>query len=221
MSFLDDIKRQAQAQQSRQQIDTAALARNAALVEAACHSTFKYWLELAQQLNVLQPVSPSRYRIDAKHVLESLKMTEFRVDARRQQVHGPGHHSHVQLLWMLRSGQQIELSKDMPHEIERLEKCLRQAGVDFESENLRDPDNGRYLHTRMRFVADCTAGVRLEPLHDEGLVRFHASNIEGFGTVVLELPAFEVGQRLLDDMARWMLGHPSPYLQAGRLVRRD
>ena len=221
MSFLDDIKRQAQAQQTQQQVDAAALARNAALVEAACHATFKYWLELAQQLNVLQPVSPSRYRIDSRHVLEALKMSEFRVDARRQQLHGQAHHSHVQLMWMLRSGQQIELCKDMPHEIERLEKSLRQAGVDLESEILRDPDSGRYLHTRLRFVADCTAGVRLEPLHDEGRVRFHASNVEGFGSVVMEFAAFDVGQRLLDDMARWMLGHPSPYLQSGRLVRRD
>lgn len=221
MSFLDDIKRQAQAQQSRQQVDATALARNAALVEVACHAAFKYWLELAEQLNVLQPVSPSRYPIDSKHVLESVKMTQFRADSRRQQLHGQGNHSHVQLLWMLRSGQSVELCRDMPHELERLEKRLRQAGVDLQSENIRDPDTGRYLHTRLRFVADCTAGVRLEPLHEAGRVRFHALNVEGFGTVVQEFAAFEVGQRLLDDMARWMLGHPSPYPQAGRLVRRD
>ena len=78
VGLLDDLKRQAQELQSQQQTDAAALARNTALVEGACKSAFQYWLELARQLNVLQPTSPVRYVLDGRNVFEQLKMADFR-----------------------------------------------------------------------------------------------------------------------------------------------
>jgi hypothetical protein len=60
VGFLDDLKRQAESLKTQQTIDIAALARNAGAVEAACKTTWHYWMDLAPQLNVLLPRPPVR-----------------------------------------------------------------------------------------------------------------------------------------------------------------
>lgn len=84
MSFLDHLKQQAEARQATQHGAASLLARNAALVEAACAVTWRYLDELGRQLDVLRPVAPARYTIDARCVLEGLPFTGFRADLRRK-----------------------------------------------------------------------------------------------------------------------------------------
>lgn len=220
MGLLDDLRRQAQARQNQQERDQASLARNAALVEAACRTAFQYWLELARQLNVLEPLTKVRHALDARHVFEALPMREFRVDARRQGLVGQSLHEHVQILCTLASGRELVLTKDMPPEIERLESRLHGASVAYHHEIVRDADSGRYLHHRYEFTADFTASVKLLPMHDDGVVQFQVQNFEGFEALVLEVAAFEVNQVLLDELARLMLGEANRFIGMGRVLRR-
>lgn len=220
MGLLDDLRRQAQARQNQQERDQASLARNAALVEGACRTAFQYWLELARQLNILEPRTQVRHALDARHVFEALPMREFRVDARRQSLVGQPLHEHVQILCTLASGRELVLTKDMPPEIERLESRLQAASVRFHHEIVRDADSGRYLHHRYEFTADFTASVKLLPAHDDGVVQFQVQNFEGFESLLLEVAAFEVNQVLLDELARLMLGEANRFIGMGRVLRR-
>lgn len=220
MGLLDDLRRQAQARQNQQERDQASLARNAALVEGACRTAFQYWLDLARQLNILEPRTQVRHALDARHVFEALPMREFRVDARRQSLVGQPLHEHVQILCTLASGRELVLTKDMPPEIERLESRLHAASVRFHHEIVRDADSGRYLHHRYEFTADFSASVKLLPVHDDGVVQFQVQNFEGFESLLLEVAAFEVNQVLLDELARLMLGEPNGLVGMGRVLRR-
>ncbi|WP_157359646.1 hypothetical protein [Caldimonas brevitalea] len=220
MGLLDDLKRQAEARQAQLQSSGASLERQTALVEGACTTAFRYWMELAKQLNVLKPVAPARYALDGRHVFEQLPMSDFRVDARRRSPAPNAPHEHVQLFWLLGSGRPLVITKDYPNEIEKLQTRLRMSGVDFHIENIRDPEDGRYLHTRFEFTADFTAGVKLLPQHEQGQVQFQLINLEGFETALVELPAFEVNQAVLDELAKLMLGQPNGFFQCGRVLRR-
>jgi hypothetical protein len=55
VGFLDDLERQA---------DAATLARNTALADATCKPAFSCLSTLGQQLEVLQPRSKTRCRLD-------------------------------------------------------------------------------------------------------------------------------------------------------------
>lgn len=220
MSFLNDLKRQADALKTQQGEDTALLARHAALVQAAAKTVWQYWLDLAAQLNVLQPVPPVRLLLDKTHAVDGLKRCEFRVDARLKQHRGQEVYDHVVLHAMQKTGRRMEIRKDFPPEIERLEAKLRQGGVTPDTKWVRNPDNGRLEEVRFEFNADFMLMAKLVPDHDSGKLRFQLANFDGLETVAAEFAARDVGSETLDQLARWMVGHPHDFLQRAESVRR-
>lgn len=213
MGFLDNLKQQAEALKSQQSLDTATLARNALLVDAACKTTFQYWMELAPQLNVLQPRTRVRYSLDNRTPLDNLVRGDFRVDSRRRRLRDQEVCDHVVLHGVQKSGQTLTLVKDFPPEIERLEARLHQGGITPDVTTVRDPDKGRLQEVRYTFKADLVIAVRLLPNHDLGTLRFQMSNFDGFETVTAEFPAHKVGSALLDELARWITGEPHQFLK--------
>lgn len=220
MGFLDDLKRQANALKSQQTEDTASLARNATLVEAACKGVWQYWMDLAQQLNVLQPKPPLRFSLDKTTALDGFTRCDFQVDARRKQHRGQEVFDHVVIHAQQKTGRQITLSKDFPPEIERLESRLRQAGITPDTQWIRQPDNGRLEEVRFNFTADVSLMARLLPDHDAGRLRFQLNNFDGLETLTAEFPARAVGSELLDQLARWLVGQPHEFLKSAENVRR-
>jgi hypothetical protein len=220
VGYLDDLKRQAEEAKAKQTLDVAALDRNAQVTEAACQTTFRYVASLAQQLNVLQPVSRTVFRFDARNVFRDLKMTGFRADSRMRRLRNAEVFDHVVLGFDLKSGVRVSLAKDFPPEIERVEARLTQCGISFHSEILKDADTGRFLEKRFEFLADFRGVVRMTPDHDSAWIQFQLVNLEGFETVTVKFPAYEVGTARLDELARWLVGEPNQFLRDGHAIRR-
>jgi hypothetical protein len=220
VSFLDDLKRQADALKTQQTGDTAALARNAALTEAACKTVFSYFTTLAPQLDVLRPASPARFTLDRQNVLERLPLTEFRVDSRKKKLRDDDVFDFLVMHWQLKSGRELQLFKDFLPDMEKLESKLQQSGAKFENEAVRDPVTGKLQGRRYTFTADFFGLVRVTPQHDSGRIHFQLQNLDGFESVSLELPAIEVGSGRLDELARWIAGHPHGFLKDAQNLRR-
>ena len=220
MGYLDELKRQADAARERQTLDVGALERNSLVTDAACYSAFRYLSTLAQQLNVLKPVSRAAFRFDKRTVFTDLRLSHFRTDSRMRKLRDAEVFDHVILSFDIKSGTRVKLAKDFPPEIEKLEARLNQCGAAFESEIMRDPANGRFLEKRFEFVADFHGTVRLIPDHDTGWIQFQVVNLDGFETVTVQFPAFEVGPTRLDELARWMVGEPNGFLRDGHALRR-
>jgi hypothetical protein len=220
VGFLDDLKRQADAAKAAQTTDTASLARNAALADAACKTAFTYLSTLGQQLEVLQPRSKTRFRLDNKHVFDGLKCCKYRADTRRKQLRGADVCDHVVLNFQLQSGTRVVITKDFLPDIEKLDSRLRQSAATVDRDQVRNPDNGKLQGVRYEFTADFHAFVRLTPDHDRGIVQFQIVNLDGFETVTVEFHAFDVGSKLLDELARWLVGEPHQFLKDGQQLRR-
>ena len=220
MGFLDDLKRQAAALNNQSTVDAAALARNAALVEAACKTTLHYFMELAPQLNVLQLKPRVRFSLDSRTPLDGLARGGFTVDSRQQRLRDLQVFDHIVMHGMQRSGETMTMTKDFPPEIERLEARLRQAGITPDVDTVRDPANNRLQHVRFKFLADIIVAVKLVPDHDNGRVRFQMSNLDAIESVSAEFPAHAVTTGLLDELARWLTGEPHQFLKLGENVKR-
>ena len=220
VGFLDDLKRQADAAKAAETTDVGALQRNAALADAACNTVFKYLNSLVQQLNVLQPVSKITYRLDKRHAIDKLKLTDFRADARRKRLRGAEVFDHVVFRYQMKSGQRLSLTKNFINDIELLESRLRRSGAPMRNEAVKNPETGKLTEMRYEIICDFNATVTITPDHDGGRVRFELINLDGFETVNVEFPAFEVGNARLDELARWLMGEPNNFLKDGLNLRR-
>ena len=220
MGYLDELKRQADAAKAQSTLDIGALQRNAHVTDAACQSAFRYLASLAQQLNVLQPVTKTEFRLDKSTAFKKLRRTDFRADSRLRKLRDTEVFDYVVLGFDMKSGQRITLSKDFPPAIDKLESRLAQCGATYESEVLRDPFNGRFLEKRYEIAADFHGTIRLIPDHDSGWIQFQIVNLDGFETVTVQFPAIEVGSSRLDELARWLVGEPNAFLNDGHQLRR-
>ncbi len=220
MGYLEDLKRQADEALARQTQDIGSLQRNALLVDSASQSVARYMATLARQLNVLQPLCRAVYRFDNKHSFRQLRFTDFRSDSRMKKLRDAEVFDHVVLNFTAKTGTRVSLGKDFPPEIEKLEARLRQCGAFYEASVIRDPDNGKFVEKRFDFIADFQASVRMIPDHDAGAITFHIANLDGFETVSVVFPAFEVGSARLDELARWITGEPNAFLRDGQHLRR-
>lgn len=225
MSFLDDLKQQAQARQAQLRGDHAVIERNAALVEAACATAWRYLDDLGRQLDVLGPTSPARYALDPRAIVEGLRYSDFVADLRRKRVErgplaAPEWVDHLVLTARLNSGQRFDIAKDFPPEMEKLEARLAQAGIRCLGEPLRDAVSGRFLESHYRFTADLVAGVRVLPLHEQGRLQFVVQNLDGLATVKATFAAHQITVERLDELAKWWVGQPHRFLDGALEVQR-
>lgn len=220
MGFLDDLKLQAEAARASQARDSGALQRNTDLTEGACVTVMRYFVALAGQLNVLQPVSPARFALDRRTHFDGLKLQNFRADARRKGTPGHEVHEHLVLHWLLPTGQVLALERDFLPDIEMLESRLQQSGAKVHSDAVRNPDNGKLKLMRYRVHADFVGSVKVLPDHANAQLQFHLANLDGFETVHASFSALAVNSALLDELARWLVGQTHSFLSRGEGVRR-
>lgn len=218
MSFLNDLKKQADQLRAGQGVDQAVVQARIAATEQACQMTFKYWVDLCSQLDVLQPFARGRYVFDSKATFEGCRLTSFRPDIRKRTLNGQQVTDHVALNCDIRTGQEVRLTKDFLTDIERLERRILQSGVQCTPEPIRDPDTSKLIEVRYDFVADMQAGVRLKPNHDDATVQFTVDNLEGFTRWVIAFEAVEVSVSLLDELAKWVAGQPNEFARRGRVL---
>jgi hypothetical protein len=64
-----------------------------------------------------------------------------------------------------------------------------------------DPETGKFLEKRFELVADFQGSVRVVADHDSARVAFHVADVDGFDTVSVDFPAFEVGTARLGELA--------------------
>ena len=222
VSFLDDLKRQAQARAVQHESDPGVAARNARLANVACRATLDYWTEMVAQLNLIGPEAPGRYLLDGRTTLQGLRSNNFRVAHRVQKQHdGSEHFDLVALSWQLRgSGERLRIVKDFPPEIERLRQRLSQGSIQAHETPTRHAGSGLIQATQFEFVASISASIRLVPLHNEGRVRLCFSNLDALERIEADFPAFAMRSAQLDDMARWIVGEPQTLLKYASDVKR-
>jgi hypothetical protein len=220
VGYLEELKRQADEALAQQTQDIGALQRNALLTDASCQSVSRYFATLARQLNVLQPRSKAVWRFDHKISFSDLRFSDFRADSRMKKLRDEEVFDHIFLGFSAKTGARVTIAKDFPPEIEKLEARLRQCGAHYDSEVIRDQENGKFVEKRFRLIADFQSCVRVLPEHDRARITFHVANIDGFETVSVAFPAFEVGTARLDELARWITGEPHSFLRDGQHVRR-
>jgi hypothetical protein len=221
VSFLDDLKRQAEGLKVTVTHEPVDVERNSRLANGACRITRDYWKELCDQLNIIRPPCKARYLVEPRQPLEDLRCHDFRVlPVSRKDHRNEEHFESVMLVWHAGSGKKLRVERVFPGEIERSRAALRQAGIQFHEESIKQGENGRMAGVALEFLCNVTASVRVLPLRDSGRVKLIFTNVDQLERVEAEFPAVGMRLRQLDEIAKWIVGQPHRVLEYASDVKR-
>jgi hypothetical protein len=215
MGFLDQLKTQANALQSKRSADEERQDQLATETERACRIIASYLDDLARQLSVIQP--PAReMSLDGKTPWPRMKQVDFRVDARRKLLRNQEVFDYIGMGWRIvpQAGAVVTgvVSVNFPTEMKRVEDRLMMGPVKHERREVRDPEKSTLREVRYEYLTETRASITATPHHDRGQVHFRLLNTAGFEVVQTTWPAVRVQQDLLDELAKRIVGESSHFV---------
>jgi len=135
MSFLDQLKTQAQQKQSSLGTKKQILQENIESTEFAAKQVWRYFSDLCGQLNVLAPAGP-KMAVEPKSPWPAMALSSFVYDARKKALADREVFDHLTMGWRVypQQGKSISLSSsaNFPPDLEKIERKLAAGSVRHE-----------------------------------------------------------------------------------------
>lgn len=215
MSFLNQLKGQAQAVQAQQNAAQKDQADRIAAVERATHMVWRYLDDLASHLNVLQPDGP-RLSADGKTPWPAMRGCDYRVDARRKAWQGHEIFDYAVMGWRLtpKMGVVVQgsVAGNFVPEVERIDARLHAGQVKFDRIEIRTPPRNALQAVRFDYMTEARGTVRVQPNHAEGTVEFRLSCVTGLEQVRKVYDASELHTAQMDELAKLLVGQGGQFL---------
>lgn len=215
MSFLNQLKNQADALQKQQTVQAQDVAGNTAKCEAAAKVVHHYLGELARQLNVLAPDGP-KLTLDGKTPWPAMKLVSFRADARKKMLRDKEAYDFIAMGWDIvpKVGNPVGgvVTVNFPPELERVQARIALGLVQHERKDQRHPETNKLQAYRFEYLTKSRGSITVTPDHDNGTVTFRLLNVDGFQVQNVKHPAENVRDSLLDEMAKLLVGQPSKFV---------
>ena len=215
MSFLNQLKSQADALQTLRVHNTEQLAANTHATEMACKTVWHYLNALCKHLNVLAPAAPE-FALNKHAVWPPMKLADFQLDARKKMLRDQEVVDTISVGWHILplQGQPrlAVVDVDFVPELERVMKNLSAGGVKFERKDVVQPDKKPKRLIRFEYMTQSRGFVTVAADHDNAQLQFRLANTTGFGLQNIVWPAERMQTELLDELAKLILAQPSRFV---------
>jgi hypothetical protein len=216
MSFLNQLKSQAQALQTRRTAQDQHLGEMTAQTEQACRLVLSYLQDLARQLGVIEPAGPA-LSLDGRTPWPAMKLVDFRVDARRKLLRDREVFDYIAMGWRIlpKTGGPVSgvVRVNFPTDMRRVEERLALGPIQHERREVRDPQRNNVLtEVRYEYEAQTRGSVMATADHEHGQLHFRLLNTAGFEVVQVHVPVQRIRHDLLDELAKRIVGEPSLFL---------
>jgi hypothetical protein len=217
MGFLDELKSQADSLNKEKQAYQTNLVANAELVDARMRQTFSYLNELSKQLEIIKPASPQTFELHGVGKFDQLMLVDFFADYRKRKFNDAEVFDIVTLQFKHQSPRNIQLKKDMPHQIELCEDALWRHNLKFQREDVRH-ENGKMRWTEFIIPCSVNAEASMQGDYEHAQLIFKLKNFERFETLTVAFQAAVFGESILEDLARMIVGQPNRFLAQGQVL---
>lgn len=215
MSYLQQLKRQAQALRSERGAQQQGAEAHTEVTEQACKLVWTYFTDLVRQLNVIEPAA-THLGLDKRQPWPDIRQTGFRFDARKKLLRDKEVFDYLAMGWQLlpRAGevQKGRVSVNFPPDLERVQKRLAAGHVVHERLEQRHPESNALLAIVFEHELAARASVMVTADHDAAQLQFRLACVGGMDVVQHTLPARQVDTTALDELARLIVGEPSRFL---------
>jgi hypothetical protein len=217
MGLLDQLKQQADALRTQTSLKQSMREDNVRVVDEAMHRTFHYLLELFKQLPVIAPTNPVNYQIPGVGDMKNLRYIESHVDSRKKKLGDSEVYDYIPFWIRWGSSESLNAERDMPAAISKLRDLLFAANVKFTEEEKRNEQRSLQkvvfrIPVAVQVDFDCKAD------YDNRRLAFYGKNSIRLGMDDYAVPADDVSEALLDELAKMLLGQPSELPKKYRTV---
>lgn len=215
MNFLSELKSRANVLQGLELGAQRDLMASSEACEQACRTALVYLQDLCAQLNVIKPLAPVVYSLDGKAPFPDLVQLNFRCDARRKLLRNADVCDYIGVGWDLKpaAGPVVThtVSVNFPPDLARVTERLSVGQIAHERKEQRHPETNKLLAYVFDYQAEARAFITLTPDHETGAIAFRVTNVGGFGVHHARYPAAQVTGRLMDELAKKLVGQPSRF----------
>lgn len=217
MGLLDQLKQQADALRTQTSLKTSLREENVRVVDEAMHKTFHYLLELFKQLAVIAPTNPVAYTIPGVGEMKNLSYIDSHVDSRRKKFGDSEVYDYIPFWIRWGTSQTLTAERDMPAAISKLRDLLFAANVKFSEVEKRNEQRSLQkvvfnIPVAVQVDFDCKAD------HENRRLAFYGKNSIRLGMDDYAVPADDVNEAVLEELAKLLLGQPSEFTKKYRTV---
>jgi hypothetical protein len=215
VSFLEQLKSQANSLQDRQASVQQDVQANALQTEQACAQVWQYLGELAKQLNVLQPAGAA-FSLDDKTPWPAMKLEKFGVDARKKNLRDKEVFNYIAMGWTITPKMGVPVGGAVTvtylPDVDRIQKRINLAHVAHERKEQRHPERHNLQSVRFDYTTQARGFVTVSANHDAAQLSFRLANAQGFNVQEKVLDCRAVNHAVLDELAKLIVAQPSSFL---------
>ncbi len=208
MGLLDDLKKQADLVKTQQILQQSLQGDKLKLVEDKMKQTFQYVNELLKQLTVVKPTNPLMFSIPGVSNLIGLALTDSFIDYRRKRIGDKEYFDTIHFFIKWESGNTVTINCDDSISAQRTREALWASKIKFAEDEKKSP-KGILIGARYTFPAAILTDMTITADHPQGDLLVQAKNLFGVGVEQLKIPAPEVTDDLLEDLAKALIGQKS------------
>src|SRR5215467_1400016 len=208
MGLLDDLKKQADLAKTQQISQQTLQGDKLKLVEDKMKQTFQYAHELLKQLAIVKPTSPLVYSIPGVTDFRNLAFAESFIDYRKKKINDKEYFDTVHFFIKWSGPDTYTTEKDMPPAMQRIREALWLSKVKFIEEEKKNA-KGFVVGAKFIVPASVLTDVIFKADHEQGKLNFQTTHMFGLGVEYLSVPAQEINEGMLDDLAKALIGQQS------------
>jgi len=215
MSLLEDLKKKAESLQTEEQQRSEQTLQNVTAVDQKLRKIFSYINELAKTLAVIKPEVPKPYVLGTAGTFEGLCQADHFADYRTNNLQDRECFDSVSFLFKSVAPQTLNVPFDDPFLAERFEKLLWEYSVIFKRDDVLNAQR-KIAKVNFRVPCEVRSEILFQGEHEAGLVRITCKNIGYFGHDELVFEHDEIDTAWLDELAKFVMGQPTPFKLGGK-----
>jgi len=188
------------------------LQENTRVVDEAMHRAFLYLLELFKQLEVLKPATPTVYDIEGVGVLKDMKYAGGFVDPRKRKFGDRDVYDYMDFYVKWAAAGNLVIERDMPHTIKKVRDMLWASNIKAAEVETKTAYGSL---GKVKFTIPVAINVNFTLKADiEGRrLLFYGKNALRLATDDFVVPADELSDEMLEELAKLLLGQRSNFMR--------
>ena len=219
MAFLDELKKEAEAQKLQEQTQTqsklAAVSQNFLHVQIRYKEIHHYLRELVNQLNVLSQDIKRTYMIEGFGQIDDFRPCDYALNIDSIRIGQKDFANTIVFRFKCRTEKEISIERYVPSQIDSLKEHFWQSNLKYQCTEFKN-DRGLVARAVFNVTNEIPVTFRFSADFENAKILLQVKNFNGLTVNEYVYEAKEVTAELLEEMAKYVLEKPNKFVQLGR-----